>query len=71
MKAILPDELRQAIEENGPPVEVSDEQTNRVFYLISAEQYEILRRLLEPEAFDPSFFEAENIERFLDDPAEA
>ena len=64
MKAILPDELRQAIEENGPPVEVSDEQTKRVFYLISAEQYELLRRLLEPEAFDPSLFEADDIELF-------
>lgn len=62
MKAILPDELRRAIEENGPPVEVSDEQTKRVFYLISAEQYELLRRLLEPEAFDPSLFEADDIE---------
>jgi len=62
MKTVLSDELRQAIEENGPPVEVSDEQTSRVFYLISAEQYEILRRLLEPEELDPSFFEADDFE---------
>ena len=53
MKTILPDELRHAIEENSRLLLAYHDQTKRVFYLISAEQYELLRPLLDPEAFDP------------------
>lgn len=38
---------------DGPPVPVVDEQTQKVYYLISSEQYEKVRALLVAEDFDP------------------
>jgi hypothetical protein len=64
MKASLSDEQRQAIQQvGGLPLEIADPQTNQVFFLISAEQYQRARRVLEGvEEIDPSFYEVEDVE---------
>jgi hypothetical protein len=64
MKASLSDEQRQAIQQiGGLPLEIADPQTNQVFFLISADQYQRVRRILEGvEEIDPSFYEIEDVE---------
>jgi hypothetical protein len=64
MKATLSEEQRQAVGESGDrPLEIVDDATHRVFYLISAEQYEKARRILEGiEDIDPSFYEVEDVQ---------
>ena len=64
MKTPLSDEQRQAIQQVGHlPLEVDDLQTNQVFFLISAEQYQRARRIIEGiEDIDPSFYEIEDVE---------
>jgi hypothetical protein len=50
----LSETQRQVLEaESGRPVPVVDEQTQRVYYLISAEQFEQIRALLPDEEFNP------------------
>ena len=63
MKASLSDEQRQAIQQiGGLPLEIADPQTNQVFFLISAEQYQRARRILEGvEEIDPSFYEVDDV----------
>ena len=60
MKLTLPEELRQAVSQSHAPVELQDGQTNRLYYLISADQYEKMKQLVEAEEIDPSFFEFED-----------
>ena len=64
MKASLSDEQRQAIQQIGAlPLEIDDAQTEQVFFLISADQYQKARRILEGvEEIDPSFYEVEDVE---------
>jgi hypothetical protein len=64
MKASLSEEQRQAIQQGGSlPLEIADQQSNQVFFLISAEQYDRARRILEGvEEIDPSFYEVEDVE---------
>jgi hypothetical protein len=64
MKVSLSDEQRQAIQQiGGLPLEIDDQQTNQVFFLISADQYQKARRILEGcEDIDPSFYEVEDVE---------
>ena len=64
MKASLCEEQRQAIQQvGGLPLEIADQQTNQVFFLISAEQYQKARQILEGvEEIDPSFYEVEDVE---------
>jgi hypothetical protein len=64
MKASLSEEQRQAIRQlGGLPLEIADQQTNQIFFLISAEQYHRARRILEGvEEIDPSFYEVEDAE---------
>jgi hypothetical protein len=64
MPPILSDEQRQAVDlGGGQPVRLIDKPTQRVFYLISAEQYEHARGFLgEVEEIDPSFYEIDDIE---------
>ena len=50
----LNDEQRQALfEHQGSPVPILDEQTQQVYYLISADQFEKVCALLAEEEFDP------------------
>ena len=49
--AKLDDSLRQAVEA-GTPVEILDPATNRVYYLISAEQFQQVARTLSDD-LDP------------------
>lgn len=54
----LSDQQRQALAETGTPLQVSDSRDRRVYYLISAEEYERLQSAREkPESIDPSYFE--------------
>jgi len=54
----LSDQQRQALVQAGTPLEVADPTGSQVYYLISAEEYQRLRSLLEkPEDIDPSYFE--------------
>lgn len=50
----MTDQLRQALEaEQGQPVKIVDEKTQRVYYIISAEQFEAARLLPADGDFDP------------------
>jgi hypothetical protein len=50
----LSEQEREALREApGAPVPVIDPQTNRVYYLISGEQFEKIRPLLMEDEFDP------------------
>jgi hypothetical protein len=60
MKLTFPEELRKAVSQSNAPVELQDWESNRLYYLISADQYGRLKRLLEAEDIDPSFFEFED-----------
>jgi hypothetical protein len=64
MRASLSEEQRQAIQQiGGLPLEIDDQQTNQVYFLISADQYQKARRILEGiEDIDPSFYEVEDVE---------
>ena len=64
MKVSLSEEQRQAIQQiGGLPLEIDDHQTNQVFFLISADQYQKARRVLEGiEDIDPSFYEVDDVE---------
>jgi hypothetical protein len=54
----LSSEQQRALNDQGTPLEVEDPAGNGTYYLISAEEYRKLRRMLEqPELIDPSFFE--------------
>jgi hypothetical protein len=68
MKAALSDEQRHAIQQGaGLPLEIADQQTNETFFLISAEQYEKARPVLQGiEEIDPSFYEVDDIELTAD-----
>ena len=61
MSLSLTQEQRQAIvESGGAPVEVSDAELR--CYLVAADEFEKVKRLLELEEIDPSFFEFTDIE---------
>lgn len=63
MGAPLSDQQRQAINsQGGTPLEVTDSQSQQVFYLISAEQYQKWHRTTEGgEEIDPSLYEFEDL----------
>jgi hypothetical protein len=55
---LLSTEQQQALNDHGTPLEVADPAGKGTYYLISAEQYRRLRRVVEQsESIDPSFFE--------------
>jgi hypothetical protein len=64
MKASLSDEQRLAIQTVGSlPLEIADQQTDQVYFLISAHQYYRVRPVLECiEEIDPSLYEFDDIE---------
>lgn len=50
----LTDQMRQALAaEQGGPVQIVDEQTKRVYYVISAEQFETVRAMYDDGEFHP------------------
>jgi hypothetical protein len=50
----LTDELRQELQAHrGVPVPVVDDQTQRVYYIITSEQFERVRTLFMDEEFSP------------------
>ena len=54
MTPAITDQMRQALEaEHGQPVKLVDEQTSRVYYVISAELFEAVRALFVDAEFDP------------------
>lgn len=56
----LTEELRQAVDKNNGLVQIRDERTNNVYYLVPAAEYQKLKALVEAEDIDPSFFEFED-----------
>ncbi len=57
MVLTLTTEQRQAVAQASGPVEVRDEQSQRVYYLIAADEFKRMKAFLEAEDVDPSFFE--------------
>lgn len=54
MIPVLTEQIRQALDaERGQPVKIVDEQTSRVYYVITAEQFETVRALFAEGDFDP------------------
>jgi hypothetical protein len=54
MSLPLTEELRQALSaEHGGAVQIVDQQTNRVYYLIPAEQFETYRAMVDTDEFQP------------------
>ena len=54
MTLVITDDLRQVLDaERGQPVKIVDEQTSRVYYVISAEQFEAVRALFAEDEFAP------------------
>ena len=54
MSPCVTDQMRQALEAgDGSPVRLVDEQTRRVYYIISAEQFEAVQALLAEGEFSP------------------
>ncbi|MCE9556885.1 MAG: hypothetical protein K8T91_26355 [Planctomycetes bacterium] len=50
----LSDQQRAALKaEGGSPISVLDEQTSRVYYLVSEDQYARIRGMLTADEFDP------------------
>ena len=53
----LSESQRQIVEAlAGQPVQIVDEQTQKIYYLISAEQFEQVRSLFSDEPFEPREF---------------
>ncbi|HQX49578.1 MAG TPA: hypothetical protein PK992_19000 [Planctomycetaceae bacterium] len=54
MTPVLTEQIRQALDaERGQPVKIVDEQTSRIYYVITAEQFETVRALFAEGDFDP------------------
>ena len=59
----ITEKMRDALGK-GQPVEVTDPDTHEVYVLVKQEQYRAMRRLLEVEEIDPSFYEVEELELY-------
>jgi len=54
MTPVITDQMRHALDaEHGQPVKIVDEQTSRIYYVISAEQFETMRGLFVDGDFQP------------------
>ncbi len=63
MSIELSEELRREVERAGQvPVRLVDPQTKEEFVVLRADIYQRLRRLLDAERIDPSFYEFEEKE---------
>jgi hypothetical protein len=63
MSIELSDELRREVERAGhTPVRLIDPQTKSGFVVLRADEYARLRRVLDAEQIDPSFYEFEEKE---------
>jgi hypothetical protein len=60
----LNEQERQVVLSSAAPVEVCDEQTREVYYVLTREQYRKMKALLDAEEIDPSFYEVTDIELF-------
>lgn len=57
MKIAIDGELRRIVDQCEVPIEVHDERTGAVYYLISADQYKSLLQQINLEHVDPSLYE--------------
>ena len=54
MPLVLSEEQRQALTaKGGPPLQLVDEETGHVYYLVSAEQYAVMHANSSGDDFDP------------------
>lgn len=53
MSTISDEQRREISTHPGQPVEVVDPENNKVYYLISADQFNMLRALFSEDEFDP------------------
>jgi hypothetical protein len=54
MTPTITDQMRQALDaEGGQPVKIVDEKTSKVYYVISAAQFETMRALFVDGEFQP------------------
>ena len=54
MTPVLTEQMRLALDaERGQPVKIVDDQTNRVYYVISAEQFAAVQALFADGNFEP------------------
>lgn len=60
MNIVLTDELRREVGQAGQgPVRLVDPETKEEFVILRADLYDRLRRLVDAEHIDPSFYESE------------
>lgn len=62
MNIDLTHEQRQAVNRTGDPIRLQDRETLKEYVLIRADVFERMRKMLETEVVDPSFFEFEEPE---------
>jgi hypothetical protein len=60
----ITNELRQAIAENPLPLKVVDDQAQKAYYVVSAEDYRRLQLLVDAGPVDRSFYEATEVRLF-------
>jgi hypothetical protein len=66
---VITPEQRQLLEQAGEaPVRISDVESEREYVLLRADVYDRMRRLLEVEEIDPSFFEIDDFEPVDENP---
>lgn len=68
MTCITPEQRRELERAGDEPIRVDDPGTRREYVILRAEVYERLRRLIEVEGPDPSFFEIDDFEPVDEDP---
>jgi hypothetical protein len=58
MLMLTPEQTR-IVEEANKPIAITDAQQHREYVILTRDTYERIRRVLEPEEVDPSFYECE------------
>jgi hypothetical protein len=64
----LTPEQRQALHEAGTAVPARDPETSQEYVIVQREALERLKRALDVDEIDPSFFEFEEIDTIIDAP---
>jgi hypothetical protein len=68
MATITPEQRRLVEQAGDAPVRIADVETDREYVILRAEIFDRMRRLLEIEEIDPSFFEIGDFEPIDENP---